>query len=131
MHEIDLKRLDLNLLIVFEAIMRERHIGRAAEALRLTQPAVSHALGRLRHAFGDRLFMRHARGVHPTPRAEQLAAMIAPALEILRTTLGARQNFEPGKIKREVNVGVSDYVAFTLFPPLTARLQKIAPGFDI
>src|SRR6202008_4976777 len=101
MHRIDLARLDLNLLKVFEAIMRERHIGRAAEALHLTQPAVSHALGRLRHAFADPLFVRHARGVSPTTRADELAAMIAPALDMLRAGLGTAPDFDPAKVKRE------------------------------
>jgi DNA-binding transcriptional LysR family regulator len=131
MHGIDLLRLDLNLLTVFEAIMRERHIGRAAEALRLTQPAVSHALGRLRHAFADPLFVRHARGVRPTTRADELAATIAPALNMLRAGLGTAHDFDPAKVKREVNIGASDYVALTLMPRLIARLRELAPGFDL
>src|SRR5438045_1558634 len=100
MHRIDLSRLDLNLLRVFEAIMRERHIGRAADGLRLTQPAVSHALGRLRHVFADSLFVRHARGVRPTTRAEELAAMITPALDMLRARLGTAQDFDPATVRR-------------------------------
>lgn len=131
MHRIDFSRLDLNLLTVFETIMRERHIGRAAEALHLTQPAVSHALGRLRHAFADPLFVRHARGVRPTVRADGLAAMIAPALDMLRAGFGAAQDFDPATVKREVTIGASDYVALTLMPPLIARLRALAPGIDL
>lgn len=131
MHRIDLSRLDLNLLTVFETIMRERHVGRAAEALRLTQPAVSHALGRLRHAFADPLFVRHARGVRPTARADALAAMITPALDMLRAGLGTAQDFDPAKVRREVTIGASDYAAVTLMPPLVARLQQLAPGIDL
>src|SRR4051812_10293452 len=110
MHQIDLSRLDLNLLKVFEVIMRERHIGRAAEALRLTQPAVSHALGRLRDTFADPLFVRHARGVRPTMRADELAVLIAPALDLLRAGLGTPPAFDPASAKREINIGASDYV---------------------
>src|SRR5437870_971381 len=105
MHRIDLSRLDLNLLKAFEAIMRERHIGRAAEALHLTQPAVSHALGRLRDAFADPLFVRHARGVHPTTRADELAALITPALDMLRAGLGTAPAFDPANAQREINIG--------------------------
>ena len=131
MHRIDLARLDLNLLTVFETIMRERHIGRAAEALHLTQPAVSHALGRLRHAFADPLFVRHARGVRPTTRADELAALITPALDTLRAGLGTAQQFDPATVKREVTIGASDYTALTLLPPLLARLRELAPGLDL
>ena len=68
-----LRNLDLNLLLVFDAVMRERSVVRAAGALAISQPAVSHALNRLRHALKDQLFVRTPSGMLPTPRAEALA----------------------------------------------------------
>jgi DNA-binding transcriptional LysR family regulator len=69
MNQIDLRRVDLNLLVVFQVLLAERHVGRAATRLALTQSAASHALGRLRELFADPLFVRHPRGIEPTPRA--------------------------------------------------------------
>jgi DNA-binding transcriptional LysR family regulator len=87
MHEIDLTRCDLNLLVVFEALMRERHVGRAAERLFLSQSATSHALGRLREMLGDPLFVRHPKGVEPTVRAHELSQPIADALVRVRAIM--------------------------------------------
>src|SRR5437764_587742 len=70
-------------------------------------------------------------GVRPTTRAEELAAMITPALDMLRAGLGTARDFDPATVKREVNIGTSDYVALTLMPQLIARLRELAPGFDL
>jgi len=110
MHGTDLRRFDLNLLVIFDALMRERHVGRAGERIGLTQPAVSHALGRLRHLLDDPLFVKNAKGVRPTPRAEELADAIAPALQMLRTGLNQREVFDPSKVARTIVVGASDYI---------------------
>jgi len=131
MQDVDLHKFDLNLLAVFDALMRERHVGRAGERLGLTQPAVSHALGRLRHLLDDPLFVKHAKGVRPTARAEALADLIAPALQMLRTGLRRGDAFDPAQVKRTLVIGASDYVDLTLVPPLMARLRETAPGFDI
>jgi DNA-binding transcriptional LysR family regulator len=80
MNQIDLRRADLNLLVVFQALLAERHVGRAAKRLALTQSAASHALGRLRDLFGDPLFIRHPKGVEPTARALALVPAIADIL---------------------------------------------------
>src|SRR5258708_991995 len=100
MHSIDLHKFDLNLLAVFDALMREQHVGRAGELLGLTQPAVSHALGRLRHLLDDPLFVRHDKGVRPTARAAALADAIAPALRILRASLRQGDEFDPAAATR-------------------------------
>src|SRR4051812_34181952 len=131
MQDIDLPKFDLNLLVVFDALMREQHVGRAGELVGLTQPAVSHALGRLRHLVNDPLFLKHARGMRPTPRAEALADAIAPALRTLRTSLRQPANFDPAGIARTVVIGASDYIDFTLVPRLMSELRKSAPGFDV
>jgi DNA-binding transcriptional LysR family regulator len=131
MQEIDLRKFDLNLLVVFDALMREQHVGRAGERLGLTQPAVSHALGRLRHLVDDPLFVKHAKGMRPTPRADALADRIAPALRVLQTSLKREEGFDPLEVARTIVIGASDYVDLALVPALMARLGDVAPGFDI
>jgi DNA-binding transcriptional LysR family regulator len=124
-------RFDLNLLAVFDAIMQERHIGRAGERLGLTQPAVSHALGRLRTLTGDRLFVKHARGVKPTPRASALAETIAPALAALQASLDPAQDFQPRTVTRNIVIGASDYASLTLISAMATDLRREAPLMDL
>lgn len=131
MQDIDLHKFDLNLLAVFDALMREQHVGRAGERLGLTQPAVSHALGRLRRLLDDPLFVKHAKGVRPTARAEALADAIAPALRTLRTSLRRDDAFDPAQVRRTLVIGASDYIDLTLAPSLMAHLREKAPDFDI
>src|SRR6476646_7204630 len=94
MNQIDLRRADLNLLVIFETLLAERHVGRAAKRLALTQSAASHALGRLRLLFGDPLFVRHPKGIEPTARALGLAPAIAEILNRARSVL-ASPAFDP------------------------------------
>src|ERR1700753_1529460 len=89
-----LGNLDLNLLMVFDAVMRERSVVRAADALAISQPAVSHALNRLRHALTDKLFVRTPSGMLPTPRAEQLALPVRKALDELQLAVEGNR-FDP------------------------------------
>lgn len=131
MRKIHLESFDLNLLLVFEALMRERHAGRAGEALGLTQPAVSHALTRLRQLLDDPLFVKHARGMRPTPYAEALAGPVASALHALRAALNKDHAFDPAQEKRTIGIGTSDYIGFVLMPKLLPRIRKAAPGIDI
>src|SRR6187402_2290916 len=84
---LNLRSVDLNLLPVFEAAYEEKNLSRAANRLAMTQPAVSHALSRLRHAFKDELFLRHPRGVTPTPLADQIYGRLGEALGLVRSTL--------------------------------------------
>src|SRR6202171_1400384 len=91
--------IDLNLLVVFDAIMRERNVTRAGDRLGLSQPAMSHALTRLRHMLKDELFIRTPKGMVPTPRAEQLASPVKHALEGLQHSLEP-DSFEPSQAKR-------------------------------
>src|ERR1700743_3021411 len=81
------RRLDLNLLVVFDAVMQERNATRAAERLNMSQSAVSHALGRLRAMLGDELFVRTPEGMTPTPQAERLAPSVRQALADLRAAI--------------------------------------------
>src|ERR1700704_2154652 len=88
------RRLDLNLLVVFDAVMQERSATRAAEKLNMSQPAVSHALGRLRAALRDELFVRTPDGMAPTPQAERLAPSVRQALADLGAALDGARPFE-------------------------------------
>src|SRR2546428_14016895 len=91
----DIRKVDLNLLVVLDALLRVRNVSRAAEALDMSQPAVSFALAKLRVVFGDPLFIRAARGVRPTPRAEALASPLQEALDRAKTGLLAPPRFDP------------------------------------
>ncbi|RAK57413.1 LysR family transcriptional regulator [Phenylobacterium deserti] len=131
LNQIDLSRTDLNLLVLFEAVMRERHVGRAAGALNLTASAVSHGLRRLRLLLGDPLFLKTPRGVVPTQRAEELAPGIAEALARVRSVVASREPFDPARSTRRFRIGAPDAVSSVLLPPLLAELARQAPGVDI
>ena len=124
----DLSNLDLNLLRVFDAVARERHVTRAAQRLNLSQPAVSNALGRLRVALSDELFLRRSGGVEPTALALTLAPPIAEMLDRLRETLVAQAPWVPAQADRVFTLGLSEYAEAVLAPPLVQRLVQEAPG---
>ena len=99
LHEIDLSRADLNLLVLFETVLRERHVGRAATRLHLSASAVSHGLGRLRRLLKDPVFLRTPKGVVPTARALELAAPVADVMAGARSILATSTPFDPsGKV---------------------------------
>ena len=119
--------IDLNLLVVFDAIMRDRSVTRAGQRLNLSQPAMSHALTRLRHMLKDDLFIRGPNGMMPTPRAEQLATPIRIALEGLQESLEPVQ-FDPSKATTTFRIAVDNYAAVVLVAPIAAQVANIAPG---
>jgi LysR family transcriptional activator of mexEF-oprN operon len=121
-----LRRLDLNLLPVFVALMRERSVTKAGRAMFLSQPATSAALARLRETFRDELFIRSGRTLEPTPRAEALMAELGPALLSIAGTLYGATPFDPAVDARTFRVGWSDDVAIAAMP-LLARLRQGAP----
>lgn len=131
LHEIDLSRADLNLLVLFEAVFEERHVGRAAERLNLSASAVSHGLGRLRALLGDPLFLKTPRGVVPTQRAEQLGGTIADILSRVRSVVATAQPFEPATSTRRFTIGSPDGVSAVFLPPLMEKLSHTAPGIAI
>src|SRR3981189_3404033 len=118
---------DLNLLVVLDAIMRDRSVTRAGNRLGLSQPAMSHALTRLRHMLKDELFVRSPTGMMPTPRAEELATPIRIALEGLQQSLEPVQ-FEPSEATRTFHIAVDNYAAIVLVAPIAAHVARIAPG---
>jgi DNA-binding transcriptional LysR family regulator len=121
------RRLDLNLLVVFDAVMQERNATRAAEKLNMSQPAVSHALGRLRAALGDELFVRTPEGMAPTPQAERLAPSVRQALADLRVALEGARPFEPQEVAQTFTVAVNNYAALVIAPRLAATVAREAP----
>src|SRR5713101_1697114 len=125
-----LATFDLNLLLVFEAILRERSVTRAAEALNLSQPAMSHALNRLRWMLKDQLFVRTPAGMVPTPRAEQLAHPVRRALGELQSALDPKE-FIPAQAERRFTVAVNNYAAVVLAGPIIADYAALAPNVRI
>jgi DNA-binding transcriptional LysR family regulator len=131
LNRIDLGRADLNLLVLFEAVLEERHVGRAAERLRLTPSAVSHGLGRLRRLMNDPLFLRTPKGVAPSARAMELAAPVADALARVRSVIASAAPFDPATSTRRFTIGAPDAISAVVAPPLLARLRQAAPGIDL
>jgi DNA-binding transcriptional LysR family regulator len=121
-----LTTFDLNLLVVFETILRERHVTRAGERLGLSQPAMSHALNRLRWMLKDQLFIRTPEGMMPTPRAELLAQPVRRALGELEAALDPEE-FIPAKADRRFTIAVNNYAAVVLAGPITADCSTLAP----
>ena len=128
---INLSRTDLNLLVVFEAVLQERHVGRAADRLNLTPSAVSHGLGRLRRLLNDPLFLKTPKGVVPTARATQLAAPVADVLARVRSVISTAAPFEPSMSTRRFTIGAPDGTSAVFLPRLLSDLQRSAPGVDI
>lgn len=122
----NLRSLDLNLLVVFDALMRERHVTRAASAIGLSQPAFSNALTRLRERLGDELFIRTPDGMRPTPWALELSGPVSTALNEIENALDGA-TFAPETSKRRFTIATPDYATITLFPKLMNRLQQEAP----
>ena len=126
----DLRRIDLNLLVILDALLTEQHVTRAAERLHLSQPAVSHALARLRDLLGDPLLVRQGGGLVPTARALELATPLAEALAHVQALL-APNRFDPASAKRRFRVAMSDYSAAIFLPGLVRTLRREAPGVDL
>ena len=131
LNEIDLSRADLNLLVLFEAVLDERHVGRTADRLNLSPSAVSHGLGRLRRLLNDPLFLRTPKGVVPTARAIDLAEPIADILARVRTVVSTSEPFDPATSTRRFTIGAPDGVSAVILPPLLDGLRKRAPSIDI
>jgi DNA-binding transcriptional LysR family regulator len=125
-----MKDIDLNLLTVFDAIMSEQSISRAATRLAMTQPAVSNALSRMRVTYNDPLFVKAGRGVKPTPKAEELWRGVHSPLQSLRDAVRP-PTFDPATAKRRFRLGVTDLMTMTLWRGLRQLVETEAPGIDI
>ena len=125
------RTLDLNLLVVFDAVAQARSATRAAAKLNMTQPAISHALARLRAALRDDLFVRTPDGMEPTPFAERLAGSVRAALEGLGTALDGAAAFDPATAERGFTVAVDNRSALVLAAPVAAAVAMEAPGVSL
>lgn len=126
----NLRGIDLNLLVVLEALLAERHVSRAATRLAMSQPAVSHALGRLRTLLDDPLLERAPGGMRPTPRALALAPVLAESLSLARRVVG-QDAFVPSESRRHFRVSMSDYGTLVVLPRLLRTLRRLAPGVTL
>lgn len=127
MHEIDLRKVDLNLLVTFDVLMDERNVTRAAERLGRTQSAVSHSLSRLRDQLGDPLMVKMGGGMAPSPFAERLIEEVRPILHSIQRVLMPPQPFDPATSRRKFRIAIAD-VAPSVIPELMSILQREAPG---
>ena len=127
----DLRAIDLNLLLIFNQLMLERRVSSVAEHLGITQPAVSNALKRLRDVLGDELFLRTAKGMEPTPYAIALAEPIQAALGLLNQALNQAQQFEPQTARRTFTLAMTDIGEIYFLPPLLDKFASIAPQVKI
>jgi DNA-binding transcriptional LysR family regulator len=120
--------LDLNLLRVFDALMQEQNLSRAAQKLHLSQPATSNALGRLRSQLGEALFVRTARGMQPTARALALHGPVRQALRLLQEGIAPPGAFDPHASEHVFTLAMNDYAQAVLLPALVRRLANDAPS---
>src|SRR5229473_5771751 len=121
---------DLNLLIVFDAVMQERNVTRAGQKIGLSQPAMSHALNRLRYMLKDELFVRTPEGMVPTARAEQLAEPLRRALSDMQLALEP-ETFVPSEASRQFVIALNNYAAVVLASPLLTAVTAVAPGIRL
>jgi DNA-binding transcriptional LysR family regulator len=124
-------RFDLNLLLVFEAVMASRSTTRAGAHLGLTQSAVSNALNRLRTALGDPLFVRTPEGMMPTPRALEISLPLKDAIERIRSTLAQQQDFDAACADRTFRICMSDVGQMVMLPQVVKAIQQLAPHVTI
>lgn len=127
----NLSRLDLNLLVAFDALLTERSVTRAAARVGLGQSAMSHNLARLRALFGDELLTRGAEGMRPTPRALALADPVRVTLAQIQAAVLKRQDFDPLTAERVFRVGLADSIEVAVAPGLMARLRATAPHVSL
>lgn len=124
------RTFDLNLLRIFDAVMTEQNLTRAAERLATTQPAVSNALKRLRETLDDELLVRTAHGMKPTARAEELWPAVRSALSSLEAAI-APENFDVSETHATFRLAMADSTASLLLPRLMRAIKEEAPGVDI
>jgi DNA-binding transcriptional LysR family regulator len=130
MNEIDLTRLDLNLLVTFEVLMTEGNVTRAAARLGRTQSAVSHSLARLREQVGDPLMVKMGGGMAPSPFAQRLIEDVRPILRSIQRVVAPPVPFDPAMSRRIFRLAISDF-APTLLPKVIAKVQREAPGVAV
>ena len=121
-------RFDLNLLRIFDLLMRERSVSRVARQLHLSQSTISHSLARLREGLGDPLFVSTRSGMLPTPRAQAMAQQIRESMQLLEQSLEREPDFEPETSQRVFRIAAGSYFELIVLPSLLTRLAEVAPG---
>ncbi len=119
-----LRNIDLNLLVVFEAIYTAGNISHAAKLLNLTQPTISDALARLRDTVDDPLFVRAGRGVEPTPKAMQMIGPVRDALRMIQSGVGKNAEFDPALTPKHFRLLLLDQLEPILMPPVVHQIQN-------
>lgn len=127
----DLRKIDLNLLVVFNQLLLDRRVSTSADKLGLTQPAVSNSLKRLRALLNDELFVRTAKGMEPTPYAMHLAEPVGYALGALQNALNHRDSFDPATSERTFTLAITDIGEIYFMPTLIDELSRLAPNIKI
>jgi DNA-binding transcriptional LysR family regulator len=127
----NLRNIDLNLLVIFEAIITERSISKAAKKVGVSQSAISHALRRLRQTFKDDLVHRTAQGMVPTARGSQLADSLLQPLRQIGAVVDEEFDFDPKTSRRTFSIGISDYLVGWSLPSLLARIRSEAPHITL
>lgn len=123
----NLRGVDLNLLVVLDALLHERHVTRAARTVGLSQPAMSSALARLRNVFKDELLVRTAAGMQPTPRAETLIEPVRQAIGQIERVLESDRGFDASRSERRFAIRLSDLLSYLLLPRLMADISQAGP----
>lgn len=127
----NLRKIDLNLLVIFEALYATGSTGRAAERLGMSQPAVSNALGRLRDLIGDQLFVRDTRGLKPTSKSNEIIRPVREALGVIGNQLVASETIDLSTYKRQFRIIIADPFEPILMPPIVRIITTEAPGIEI
>ena len=127
----NLRSVDLNLLVALDALLTEMHVTRAAERVSLSQPAMSNALGRLRHVFKDELLVRTSAGMQATPRALELAEPVRRILRSVERVFDSEGGFNPLTSTRSFTVRMSDLLGQMLLPPLYSVIERAAPSIQL
>lgn len=130
-NQIDLRLIDTTILLVFLGIMRHRQATAVARDMGLTQPAVSHALKRLRNLYGDPLFLRRAHGLEPTALAHELEPKVRRIVRLLSETLEGAEDFDPVSAVADLRIGAFDYELTGIIPNLVADLRTASPNINI
>jgi DNA-binding transcriptional LysR family regulator len=128
---INLRTVDLNLLVIFEALYATRNTSRAAERLGMSQPAVSNALSRLRDLIGDPLFVRHARGLKPTLKAQEIVGPVREALSVIGRQFATGDNIDLSTYQRVFRIIILDPLEPIMMPPIVRTIAEQAPGIEI
>ena len=130
-NKVDLRLIDTTILLVFLGTIRHRKATIVAQEMGLTQPAVSHALKRLRNIYNDPLFLRRAHGLEPTSLALELAPRVRKIVRLISETLDETREFVPAEAATDLRIGAFDYELTGVLPQLVAQLRKDTPNMNV